>query len=93
VAYRAGALLKCTTISDHLGEAAIKRVVNWTLKYLSAVDCPVKRGTFIEFRTGMLNISPVGRDCSRGERDAFEEWDLRTGCRRDMVKAMQVRRM
>ena len=33
---------------------------------------PVKRGTFIEFRTGMLNISPIGRNCSPKERDAFE---------------------
>ena len=33
------------------------------------------RGTFIEFRTGMLNISPVGRNCSQEERDAFEVYD------------------
>lgn len=33
-------------------------------------------GTFIEYRTGMLNISPIGRNCNRGERDAFEEYDL-----------------
>lgn len=33
------------------------------------------RGTFIEFRTGMLNISPVGRNCSQEERDAFEIYD------------------
>ena len=27
----------------------------------SEVDIPIKRGTFIEFRSGMLNISPIGR--------------------------------
>jgi len=30
------------------------------------------RGTFIEYRTGMINISPIGRNCSREERDEFE---------------------
>jgi hypothetical protein len=33
------------------------------------------RGTFIEYRTGMLNVSPIGRNCSREERDEFEQYD------------------
>ena len=48
-----------------------------------------KRGTFIEFRTGMLNISPIGRNCARDERNAFEEYDLKNNIRKDMVAAMQ----
>jgi phosphomannomutase len=34
------------------------------------------RGTFIEFRSGMLNISPIGRNCSQIERDEYEKFDL-----------------
>jgi phosphomannomutase len=34
------------------------------------------RGTFIEFRSGMLNISPIGRNCSQTERDEYEKFDL-----------------
>jgi phosphomannomutase len=34
------------------------------------------RGTFIEFRSGMLNVSPIGRNCSREERNAYEKFDL-----------------
>ena len=33
------------------------------------------RGTFIEFRKGMLNVCPVGRSCSQAERDQFGEYD------------------
>ena len=33
------------------------------------------RGTFIEFRSGMLNVSPIGRNCSQEERDDFEKYD------------------
>lgn len=33
-------------------------------------------GTFIEFRSGMLNVSPIGRNCSQEERIAFNEYDL-----------------
>lgn len=33
------------------------------------------RGTFIEFRNGMLNISPIGRNCTVEERMEFSEID------------------
>ncbi|CAL5401050.1 unnamed protein product [Camellia sinensis] len=38
-------------------------------------DEKLKRGTFIEFRSGMLNVSPIGRNCSQEERDEFEKYD------------------
>lgn len=42
VAYKNGEMLESQTISKFLGEANIKRVVNWVLKYLSELDIPVK---------------------------------------------------
>lgn len=33
------------------------------------------RGTFIEFRNGLLNICPVGRSCTQEEREEFEALD------------------
>ncbi|CAM9886429.1 unnamed protein product [Ectocarpus fasciculatus] len=57
---------------------------------MSGIDIPVKRGTFIEFRTGMLNISPVGRNCSQEERDAFEQYDNEHKIRQTMVDAMRA---
>ena len=77
------------SFAEHVGEENVKRIVNWVMKYLSDVDIPVKRGTFIEFRNGMLNISPIGRNCSRPERDAFEAYDKEHGVRPAMVGAMR----
>ncbi|KAH9261123.1 hypothetical protein BASA81_000827 [Batrachochytrium salamandrivorans] len=76
VAYEEGKLIHTKSMRDELGEDKLKEFINFCLKYLSEMDCPVKRGTFIEYRTGMLNISPVGRQCSLEERDAFEKYDL-----------------
>ena len=45
------------------------------MHYIADLDVPVKRGTFIEFRNAMFNISPIGRNCSREERAAFAEFD------------------
>ncbi|CAL5331145.1 unnamed protein product [Camellia sinensis] len=53
--------------------------INFTLHYIADLDIPTKRfehlGTFIEFRSGMLNVSPIGRNCSQEERDEFEKYD------------------
>ena len=35
----------------------------------------LSRGTFVEFRSGLINISPIGRNCSREERNEFEKYD------------------
>ena len=60
-------------IKTQFDDAQLKELINFSLHYFADLDIPVKRGTFIEFRTGMLNMSPIGRDCSQEERDAFEE--------------------
>lgn len=49
-AYREGKLLEGASFVGWLGEEKYKKLVNFILRYLSEVDCPVKRGTFIEFR-------------------------------------------
>lgn len=37
----------------------------------------------------MLNISPIGRNCSREERNDYEKIDLARNIRKDMVAAMR----
>jgi phosphomannomutase len=89
MAYRHGKELAVASLKKHLGEDNIKRLVNFILGYLSKVDIPVKRGTFIEFRNGMLNVSPIGRGCTRDERNDYEKYDLEHGIRTTMVAALQ----
>lgn len=55
-----------------LGEERLQELINFILIYIANLKIPVKRGTFIEFRAGMLNVSPIGRNCSQEERDEFE---------------------
>merc|ERR1712032_490845 len=78
-----------TTIAGEIGEKNVSRIVNWVLRYLSDVELPIKRGTFFEFRSGMFNISPIGRNCSRKERNEFEKFDFENGTRKQMVEAMK----
>lgn len=86
--YKQGKLFHTQSFTKYLGEDKLKEFINFVLKYLSEVDCPCKRGTFIEYREGMLNISPIGRACSREERNDFEKFDLEAGVRKKMVEAL-----
>lgn len=89
VAYKNGILIGKTTIKDYLGEENIKKIINWSLKYIAELDIPIKRGTFIEFRSGMLNISPIGRNCSSLERDEFEKYDQIHEVRKKMIEELK----
>jgi phosphomannomutase len=89
LAYKDGAHIGSTSLKDHLGEEKLKRLLNWVLRYFADLDIPVKRGTFIEFRSGMLNVSPIGRNCSREERNDFEKFDLANNIRKTMVAKMK----
>ena len=89
VAYKDGKLIGTTYLKDYLGEVNLKRIINFCLNYISKLDIPVKRGTFIEYRSGMLNISPIGRNCSHEERNEFEKYDLENNIRKDFVKVLQ----
>jgi len=37
----------------------------------------------------MINISPIGRNCSREERDEFEEFDKTANVRKTFVEALK----
>ncbi|WPT11147.1 Phosphomannomutase [Picochlorum sp. SENEW3] len=90
VAYKNGEMLAKQSLSKYLGEDTLKKIINFMLGYMAKIDnIPVKRGTFIEFRNGMLNVSPIGRNCSQEERDAFEKFDLEHNIRKDFVEALK----
>ncbi|XP_050302217.1 phosphomannomutase 2 [Anthonomus grandis grandis] len=76
-------------IVKHMGEENIQKFINYCLEYLSKITLPVKRGTFVEFRSGMLNISPIGRSCSQSERDQFEKYDKEHNIREKMIDALK----
>ncbi|CAK7302871.1 Phosphomannomutase 2 [Vulpes lagopus] len=85
VAYKDGKLLCKQNIQGHLGEALIQDLINYCLSYIAKIKLPKKRGTFIEFRNGMLNVSPIGRSCSQEERIEFHELDKKENIRQKFV--------
>lgn len=91
IAYKGGVLTHKQTIQDFVGEEKLQEFINFVLKYLSTVTLPLKRGTFVEFRTGLINICPIGRSCSQKERDDFEKYDSVHHIRKDMIEAIHAK--
>lgn len=89
VQYRAGKMISSGNIVGHLGEQTLQKVINFALGYMSKIELPAKRGNFIEFRSSMINICPVGRSCSQAERDQFSEYDKQHHIRQKFVDALQ----
>lgn len=89
VAHKDGKLIGTESLKTFLGEEKLKEFINFTLHYIADLDIPIKRGTFIEFRSGMLNVSPIGRNCSQEERDEFEKYDKVHNIRHKMVSVLR----
>jgi len=91
MAYRHGKLFHKMSLKDFLGEEKLQEIINFCLHYIADLKIPKKRGTFIEFRNGMMNVSPIGRNCTQEERDEFEVFDKAAGVRKAFVAALQAR--
>ncbi|KAI0466962.1 eukaryotic phosphomannomutase [Xylaria cf. heliscus] len=90
-AWKLGQELPSTSFIQWIGEAQYKELVNFILHYIADLDIPVKRGTFVEFRNGMINVSPIGRNANLQERLAFEKYDLEHGVRPAFIEKLKER--
>lgn len=89
MAYKDNELIHVQNISNHIGDDKLQVFINFCLKYMSELTLPTKRGTFVEFRNGMLNICPVGRSCSQEERIIFNQYDQEHKIREKFVAVLR----
>ncbi|KAK6170527.1 hypothetical protein SNE40_018901 [Patella caerulea] len=85
VAYKDGEQIGQQNILKQCGEELLQKVINFALQYMAQLQLPCKRGTFVEFRSSMINICPVGRSCSQAERNQFVEFDTKNKIREKFV--------
>mmetsp|Transcript_41950 Transcript_41950/g.48277 ORF Transcript_41950/g.48277 Transcript_41950/m.48277 type:complete len:253 (-) Transcript_41950:177-935(-) len=86
---KGGEWQKSVSIKDKFTESELNAFISFCLRYIGELDIPIKRGTFVDFRTGMMNISPIGRNCSQEERDEFERYDKEHQIRATMIQAIK----
>lgn len=89
--YQKGILQHSMNFLEFWGEAKYQTLVNSVLLYLSQLTLPFKRGCFIELRTGLVNICPVGRSVTVEERLAFAQYDKEHHVRQKLVEFLQYK--
>jgi phosphomannomutase len=88
LAFHHGKEIHRQSLVKWLGNERLMKLCKFTLHYIADLDIPVQRGTFFELRNGMVNISPIGRNCSQEERDEFERYDKEHHVREKMIAAL-----
>ena len=88
-AYKLGNQLASQSFIGWLGDERYNKLIKFILRYLADIDIPFRRGTFVEFRNGMINVSPVGRNASKDERNESEKYDREHKVREKMVSALR----
>ncbi|KAG8343376.1 phosphomannomutase [Trypanosoma vivax] len=90
LAYKKGVEIHRQSLLSAMGNERIVAFVKKTLRLIADVDIPVQRGTFVEYRNGMINVSPIGRNCTLLERNEFEEYDKKHHIREDMIRELRA---
>lgn len=88
VAYKSANLIAKQNLVAHLGEEKLQKFINFCLYHMSSLQLPVKRGNFIEFRNGLINVCPVGRSCSQAEREQFNAFDKENRIREKFIELL-----
>jgi phosphomannomutase len=88
-AFKSGVPLASTSFIKYIGEERYKELIKFLLHYIADLDIPIKRGTFIEFRNGMINVSPIGRNASIKERDEYQKYDQEHKIRETLVALLR----
>lgn len=87
--YKHDILFHSKNIIEYWGEDKYQYLINTILQLLAEIKLPCKRGNFIELRTGMINVSPIGRSCSQKERDEFEQFDKEYEIRKKLISQIK----
>lgn len=90
VAFKGTEQIGQQNLKTYIGEEILQKLINFALGYMSRLQLPCKRGTFVEFRSSMLNLCPVGRSCTQEERDQFGEFDKVHDVRKKFVEALKA---
>jgi phosphomannomutase len=65
-----------------------KNLIRSLSSYVTKSDFPIKTGTHVEKRPGMMNFSIVGVDATPEQRQKFKEWDGDFGERKRIVEKL-----
>ena len=86
VGYKNNILIHQNNLKNITSEKNVQKIINTILLWIINEKLPFKRGNFINFRRGMLYVTPIGGDCSYEERQKFILFDKVNKNRLKLIK-------
>lgn len=74
---------------NYIGTDNFNKLILYAQNYIDKLNLPFKTSNFVEIRNGMINISPVGRNCSIEQRNDFEQYDKIHNIRINMINELK----
>lgn len=90
-AYKNGEVLRIMDISKEIGEENVQEWIKFILCYISRLELPFMRGSYIDYRHGMINVNPPGATLTKEQRNEFEEFDNKLKIRETMIEILKAR--
>ena len=91
VYYKNGKLVHQKSFVEYIGLNNFNELITYAQNYIDKLNLPFKTSKFIEGRNGMINVSPVGRDCTFEQRNEFEKYDKIHNIRKKMIDDLKIK--
>eukprot|EP01103_Thecamoeba_quadrilineata_P014734 TRINITY_DN4465_c0_g1_i2.p1 TRINITY_DN4465_c0_g1~~TRINITY_DN4465_c0_g1_i2.p1 ORF type:complete len:566 (-),score=93.94 TRINITY_DN4465_c0_g1_i2:60-1757(-) len=91
ITYKKSALFSEKLITQAYNEDEIQEIINFSLDYLAKLKLPFKRGSFVDFRKGLIAFSPAGGKLKPEEENLWIAFDKENGVLRKMGSALRER--
>ena len=64
------------SMKDLLGEEKYNILIQFLLDYIDKVEVPFKVGNYLDKRSAVINVSPVGNPITKEQREEYKKWEL-----------------
>ena len=68
-------ILHQRTMKGLLGEAKYNNLTKFLLDYIETIDVPFKVGNYLDERSAVINVSPVGNPITKEQREQMRIWE------------------
>ena len=62
-------------MKDHLGEEKYSNLIRFLYEYIVTIDVPFKVGNYLDERSAVINVSPVGNPISKEQREFMKKFE------------------
>jgi phosphomannomutase len=89
IGHKSNKILYDKNMRHDLGDDKLNKINNYLLELLSSTELPMKTGSFVDLRNGLIYFTPIGQNCTMSDRQQFKKFDEENNVRIKLVESIQ----